>query len=75
MVQPVSSDAIENYGDADMSGQASEPYKSVVLRSLINKPAPRDTPYVIGRLAPKPNKSQPIQATEFIDIFSAVLLW
>jgi len=35
MVERVGSDAIENYGVADLGGQASEPFKSVALRGLI----------------------------------------
>jgi UTP--glucose-1-phosphate uridylyltransferase len=52
MVERVDSEAIENYGVADLGGQASQPFKSVALRGLIEKPAPKDAPSnlaVLGR--------------------------
>ena len=52
MVERVSSDAIENYGVADLNGEASEPFKSMPLKGLVEKPAPKDAPSnlaVLGR--------------------------
>ena len=45
-------DAIENYGVADLGGEASEPFKSLALKGLVEKPSPTDTPSnlaVLGR--------------------------
>ena len=44
MVERVDSRAIENYGVADLNGEASEPFKSVPLNGLVEKPAPRMRP-------------------------------
>jgi len=52
MVERVSSEAIENYGVADLNGEASEPFKSVALKGLVEKPSPEDAPSnlaVLGR--------------------------
>ena len=52
MVERVSSHAIENYGAADLGGEASEPFKSLPLRGLVEKPFLRDAPSnlaVLGR--------------------------
>jgi UTP--glucose-1-phosphate uridylyltransferase len=52
MVERVSSDAIENYGVADLGTQASEPFKSVPVKGLVEKPSPKDAPSnlaVLGR--------------------------
>lgn len=52
MVERVSSGAIENYGVADLGGKASEPFKSVALKGLVEKPSPKDAPSnlaVLGR--------------------------
>jgi UTP--glucose-1-phosphate uridylyltransferase len=52
MVERVGSDAIENYGVADLGGEASEPFKSLALKGLVEKPSPTDTPSdlaVLGR--------------------------
>ncbi|MDB4035264.1 UTP--glucose-1-phosphate uridylyltransferase [Pseudomonadales bacterium] len=52
MVERVGSDAIENYGVADLGGEASEPFKGVPLKGLVEKPAPKDAPSnlaVLGR--------------------------
>ena len=52
MVERVGVDAIDNYGVADLNGAASEPFKSVPLKGLVEKPAPKDTPSnlaVLGR--------------------------
>ena len=58
MVERVSSDAIENYGVADLNGEASESFKSIPLKGLVEKPAAADAPSnlaVLGRyiLPPK----------------------
>jgi UTP--glucose-1-phosphate uridylyltransferase len=52
MVERVSSDAIENYGVADLGTQANEPFKSVLIKGLVEKPSPKDAPSnlaVLGR--------------------------
>jgi UTP--glucose-1-phosphate uridylyltransferase len=52
MVERVSSDAIENYGVADLGTEASEPFKSVPVKVLVEKPSPKDAPSnlsVLGR--------------------------
>jgi UTP--glucose-1-phosphate uridylyltransferase len=52
MVERVDSEAIENYGVADLDGVASEPFKSVPLKGLVEKPSPVDAPSnlaVLGR--------------------------
>jgi UTP--glucose-1-phosphate uridylyltransferase len=52
MVERVGSGAIENYGVADLGGEASEPFKSVALKGLVEKPSPEDAPSnlaVLGR--------------------------
>ena len=52
MVERVGLDAIENYGVADLSGEASETAISIPLKGLVGKPAPKDAPYnlaVLGR--------------------------
>jgi UTP--glucose-1-phosphate uridylyltransferase len=52
MVERVSSDAIENYGVADLGTQESEAFKSVPLKGLVEKPSPKDAPSslaVLGR--------------------------
>ena len=52
MVEQVSSDAIENYGVADLGGETSEPFKSVALKGLVEKPSLKNAPSnlaVLGR--------------------------
>jgi len=52
MVERVSSDAIENYGVVDLGTQASEPFKSVPIKGLVEKPSPQEAPSnlaVLGR--------------------------
>ena len=52
MVEPVDSEAIENYGVADLDGEASEPFNSISLKGLVEKPSPEDAPSnlaVLGR--------------------------
>jgi len=52
MVERVDSEAIENYGVADLNGEASEPFRSVPLKGLVEKPSPEDAPSnlaVLGR--------------------------
>jgi UTP--glucose-1-phosphate uridylyltransferase len=52
MVQRVSSDAIDNYGIAELAAQASEPFKSVPVKGLVEKSSPNDAPSnlaVLGR--------------------------
>ena len=52
MVERVGEDAIENYGVADLGGQASEPFKSIPLKGLVEKPSPEEAPSnlaVLGR--------------------------
>jgi len=52
MVERVNSAVIENYGVADLNGEASEPFKSLPLKGLVEKPSPKDAPSnlaVLGR--------------------------
>jgi UTP--glucose-1-phosphate uridylyltransferase len=52
MVERVSSDAIENYGVVDLGTEASEPFKSVPVKGLAEKPSPKDAPSnlaILGR--------------------------
>jgi UTP--glucose-1-phosphate uridylyltransferase len=52
MVERVDSDAIENYGVADLDGAASAPFKSIPLKGLVEKPSPKKAPSnlaVLGR--------------------------
>jgi UTP--glucose-1-phosphate uridylyltransferase len=52
MVERADSGAIENYGVADLNGEASEPFKSVALKGLVEKPSPKEAPSnlaVLGR--------------------------
>ena len=52
MVERVDSEAIQNYGVADLDGAASEPFSSVPLKGLVEKPSPKDAPShlaVMGR--------------------------
>jgi UTP--glucose-1-phosphate uridylyltransferase len=41
MVERVDSEAIENYGVADLNGEASEPFKSIPLKGLVESPPQR----------------------------------
>ena len=50
MVERVDSGAIENYGVADLNGEASEPFKSIPLKGLVGKPAPKDAPSNLAAL-------------------------
>jgi len=52
MVEPVASERVESYGIADLGDEATEPFKSVALRGLVEKPLPGDAPSnlaVLGR--------------------------
>jgi UTP--glucose-1-phosphate uridylyltransferase len=52
MVERVSSDAIENYGVAGLGTLASELFKSVPVKGLVEKPSSKDAPSnlaVLGR--------------------------
>ena len=52
MVERVDSEAIENYGVADLNGEASKPFRSVPLKGLVEKPSPEEAPSnlaVLGR--------------------------
>ena len=42
MVERVDSEAIENHGVADLGGEASEPFKSILLKGLVEKPSPKE---------------------------------
>jgi UTP--glucose-1-phosphate uridylyltransferase len=44
MVELVGLDAIENFGVADIKMEASEPFKSVALKGLVEKPSPKNAP-------------------------------
>lgn len=52
MVERVESDVIENYGVADLDGAFSEPFASVTLKGLVEKPSSDEAPSslaIIGR--------------------------
>ena len=52
MVETVEPDRVENYGIADLGNEMTEPFKSVKLRGLVEKPSPADAPSnlaVLGR--------------------------
>ena len=52
MVERVSSEAIENYGVADLGREVSEPFKSVPIKGLVEKPTTKEAPSnlaVLGR--------------------------
>jgi len=52
MVERVDAEAIENYGVADLDGAASEPFKSIPLKGLVEKPPSKGAPSnlaVLGR--------------------------
>ena len=52
MLERVDSEAIENYGVADLNGEASKPFKSIPLKGLVEKPSPEEAPSnlaVLGR--------------------------
>jgi len=52
MVERVDSGSIENYGVADLGGSVSEPFNSISLKGLVEKPSPEDAPSdlaVLGR--------------------------
>lgn len=52
MVERVGSEEIGNYGVADLGGEASEPFKSIPLKGLVEKPSPEEVPSnlaVLGR--------------------------
>jgi UTP--glucose-1-phosphate uridylyltransferase len=52
MVERVDSEAIGNYGVADIDGATSEPFNSILLKGLVEKPSPGDAPSnlaVLGR--------------------------
>jgi len=52
MVERVGLDVIENYGVADLGHELSQPFKSIELQGLVEKPSPESTPSnlaLIGR--------------------------
>ncbi|MDB4494553.1 hypothetical protein N9222_02065 [Pseudomonadales bacterium] len=44
IVERVDSEVIENYGVADLNGEASEPFRSVPLKGLVEKPSSENAP-------------------------------
>ena len=81
MVERVDSEAIENYGVADLDGAKSEPFDSVALKGLVEKPSPEEAPSnlaVLGRYilpskvldlleSTKPGVGGEIQLTDALD--------
>ena len=66
MVERVDSDAIENYGVADLNGEASEPFKSIRLKGLVEKPSLQDAPSnlaVLGRYILPPKALELLETT------------
>ena len=52
MVEPVSCDLVESYGIADVGDSNAQPFKSLALKGLVEKPSPSDAPSnlaVVGR--------------------------
>ena len=52
MVERVSSEALGNYGVADLNGEVTELFKSIPLKGLVEKPSSKDAPSnlaVLGR--------------------------
>jgi UTP--glucose-1-phosphate uridylyltransferase len=52
MVERVGLEVIENYGVADLGEELREPFKSISLKGLVEKPSPKDAPSnlaVLGR--------------------------
>jgi len=52
MVECVEPDAVENYGIADLNGESADPFKSLPVKGLVEKPSPKDAPSnlaVLGR--------------------------
>lgn len=52
MVERIDSDAIENFGVADLNNAESKPFKSVPIKGLVEKPALEDAPSnlaILGR--------------------------
>jgi UTP--glucose-1-phosphate uridylyltransferase len=50
MVGAVGADVIENYGIADLVNRPAEPFKSVKLKGLVEKPSPETAPSNLGIL-------------------------
>ena len=81
MVERVDSEAIENYGVADLDGAESKPFDSVSLKGLVEKPSPEEAPSnlaVLGRYilpskvldlleSTKPGVGGEIQLTDALD--------
>ena len=81
MVERVDSEAIENYGVADLDGAESKPFDSVALQGLVEKPSPEEAPSnlaVLGRYilpskvldlleSTKPGVGGEIQLTDALD--------
>ena len=44
MVESVEPDAVESYGIADLNGESAEPFKSLPVKGLVEKPSPKDAP-------------------------------
>jgi UTP--glucose-1-phosphate uridylyltransferase len=67
MVERVDSEAIENYGVADLGGAVSEPFDSVALKGLVEKPSPEEAPSnlaVLGRYILPSKVLDPLENTK-----------
>ena len=76
MVERVSSDVIENYGVVDLGAQTSEPFKSVPLKGLVEKPSSKDAPSnlaVLGRYV-LPSKVLDLLETTFAGVGGEIQL-
>ena len=52
MVESIEPDAVESYGIADLNGESAEPFKSLPVNGLVEKPSLKDAPSnlaVLGR--------------------------
>ncbi|MDC3106048.1 UTP--glucose-1-phosphate uridylyltransferase [Gammaproteobacteria bacterium] len=81
MVERVDSESIENYGAADLNGATSQPFDSVALKGLVEKPSSYEAPSnlaVLGRYilpskvldlleSTKPGVGGEIQLTDALD--------
>ena len=66
MVERVGLDAIDHYGVADLNGAASEPFNSIPLMGLVEKPSAEDAPSnlaILGRYILPPKVLELLETT------------
>ena len=67
MVERVNDNEIENYGVVDINGQISQPFKSIRLKSVVEKPTPDNAPSnlaVLGRYVLPPKVMDLLEHTD-----------